>query len=199
MSQLAIKISLFCEIDIEKDIETALSNSGIRFTKEEIKEPVQGYCIYIPDVIASLSVALHILESKKDAIKGNIELFDGKKYELTDEGRKQLNELLIEAMSKERETTATPEVPWWTPFIPELREFMRKINSLVDWYPRASGEGKRFVTKTFVGLIACIVIGMGILTYFDKVSGDSFVFVIGTLLGYIFAFLQRYLGILAND
>ena len=179
MSQLAVKITLFCEPDIEKDIETALMNSGIRFTKEEIKEPVQGYCIFIPDAIWSLSVALHILESKKDVIKGNIALSDGKKYEFTDEGRKQLNELLIGAMSRKREPSATPEIFWWTPFIPEMREFMRKINSLVEWYPKASGEGKRLVTKIFVSLIASIVLGMGILTFFDKVSGDSFVFVIG--------------------
>jgi hypothetical protein len=95
MSQLAIKIILFCEPDIEKDIETALINSVIRFTKEEIKEPVQGYCIFIPDAIWSLSVVLHILESNKDVIKGKIALSDGKEYEFTDEGRKQLNELLI--------------------------------------------------------------------------------------------------------
>lgn len=199
MSQPAIKIALFCEPDIEKDIETALMNSGIKFTKEEIKEPVQGYSIFIPDAIWSLSVVLHILESKKDVIKGNIALSDGKEYEFTDEGRKQLNELLIGAMSRERKPSATPENIWWTPFIPEMREFLRKINSLIEWYPKASGEGKRLVTKIFVSLIVCIVIGMGILTYLDKVSGDSFVFVVGTLIGYIFAFLQKYLGVLSND
>jgi len=49
-----------------------------------------------------------------------------------------------------------------------------------------------------VVLLGLIVLGMGILTYFDKVSGDAFVFVIGALLGYIFAFLQKFLGILSE-
>jgi len=48
-------------------------------------------------------------------------------------------------------------------------------------------------------VIVGIVFGMWLLTYFDKVSGDSFVFVIGALLGYIFAFLERFLGILTHD
>jgi len=37
MSQRAIKITLICEPKIEKDIENALVNSGIQFTKEEVK------------------------------------------------------------------------------------------------------------------------------------------------------------------
>jgi hypothetical protein len=44
-----------------------------------------------------------------------------------------------------------------------------------------------------------IVVGVGILTFFGRVSGDAFVFVIGTLLGYIFAFLSKYLGLTAGE
>jgi len=129
-------------------------------------------------------------------VRGNIELSDGTRYELTQEGRDQLNALLIEAMSRKREVIA--EVPWWTPFIPEIKEFMKQLISLMEWYPKAMGEGKRIVTRNFLILIGIIVLGMGILTYLGKVSGDSFVFVIGALLGYIFAFLQRFLGILTD-
>jgi len=197
MSSRAIKIIITCDSKVEEDIETALANSGIRFTKEEMKIPVEAYCIYIPDAIWSLSIALHLLEAKKDVVKGTIELPDGRKYELTQEGRDQLKGLLVEAMSAKKETTA--EFLWWTPFVPEIKEFLRTITSLIEWYPQASGEGKRIVTNRFLILIGLIVIGMGILTYFGKVSGDSFVFVIGALLGYIFAFLERFLGILTRD
>jgi len=118
MSQQAIKITIICEPKIEEEIETALTNSGIKFTKEEIKIPAEAHILYIPNQITALSVALHILEANKDTIKGNIELGDGGKYELTQEGRTQLNELLIAAMSKKIEAPP-PGLLWWTPFIPE--------------------------------------------------------------------------------
>lgn len=197
MSQLGIKITLICNKNIEKDIENALANSGIQFSKEEVKEPTEKYHIYLPDAIWALSVALHILETKKDVIEGEVELPDGRKYELTEEGRTELKQVLIEAMSRKREIAVQP--PWWTPFIPEIKEFVKTLTKLVEWYPKATGEGKRIVSRNFLFLIGIIVIGMGILTYTGKVSGDSFVFVIGALLGYIFAFLERFLGILTHD
>ena len=197
MSQNPIKITLICEPDVEKEIENALFNSGIQFTKEEVKTPTEAYHIYIPDAIWSLSVALHILESKKDDVKGNVELPDDRKFELDDEGRAKLEEVLTKAMSRKREMIV-PEIPWWTPFIPEIKGFLKQIISLMEWYPKAYGEGKRIVTRNFLLLISAIVIGVWLLTYFDKISGDSFVFVIGALLGYIFAFLQRFLGILVD-
>jgi len=198
MSQRAIKITLLCEPEVEEGIEIALSNSGIQFTSEEVKTPEEGYCLYIPDALWALSVALHILEAKKDLVKGSIELPDGKKHELTQKGRADLNELLIKTMSRKR-AISTAEAPWWLPFIPEVKEFLKRVNSLVEWYPKASGEGRRIVTRNFLYLIGGIVLGTGILTFFGKISGDSFAFVIGSLLGYTFAFLQRYLGILTEE
>ena len=51
------------------------------------------------------------------------------------------------------------------------------------------------LTRNFVIVILAVVIGVGILTFLGRVSGDAFVFVIGALLGYIFAFLSKYLGL----
>lgn len=198
MSQIVTKITLICDENTENDIENALINSGIQFNKEEVKEPTKAYVFRIPNVTGAIFHALHILEAKKDVVKGNIELSDGTKYELTQEGISQLNELLIGVMCKKREETVSPQFVWWTPFIPEIKEFLKRITELMEWYPKAVGKGKRDVTLFFVALIGLIVFGMGILTYFDKVSGDSFVFVIGALIGYIFAFLQKYLGILTE-
>jgi hypothetical protein len=198
MSQTVTKITLICDANTEQDIENALINSGIQFNKEEVKEPTKAYVFRIPNVTGVIFHVLHILEAKKDVIKGNIELADGTKYELTQEGISQLNELLIGVMYKKREETVSPQFVWWTPFIPQIQRFLDKLTELMDWYPKAMGKGKRDVTLVFVGLIGAIVVGMWLLTYFNKVSGDSFVFVIGALLGYIFAFLQRYLGILSE-
>ena len=198
MSQVTTKITLICEPNVEADFETALVNSGIQFTKEEVKEPITAYVFHIPEAIMTLSVILHALENKKDVLKGTVELSDGKKLELNQEGRDQLSSLLVESMCKKRETQNTVPLAWWTPFIPEIREGLRAFIELMKWYPRATGEGKRTVVTYFVVLMGLIVFGMGILTYFEKVSGDSFVFVIGALIGYIFAFLQRFLGILGE-
>lgn len=191
----AIKITIICEPDIVKDIENAFLNSGIEFRKEEIEEPTKACLFYIPDALWSLSVALHILEAKKDVVKGNIELVDGKRFELSEKGRAQLSEILVETMSRERKEPAPQEIPWWSPFIPEIKIFLRELISIMKWYPKAAAEGKRIVTKNFLYLIIGILVGLWILTYFDKISGDAFVFVIGTLIGYIFSFLQRFLGI----
>jgi hypothetical protein len=198
MSQTVTKITLICDENIENDIENALINSGIQFNKEEVKEPTKAYVFRIPKVTGAIFHVLHILEAKKDVVKGDIELADGTKYELTQEGISQLNELLIGVMCKKREETASPQFAWWTPFIPEIREGLRAFIEIMKWYPKATGEGKKTVVTYFVVLMGLIVLGMGILTVFDKVSGDSFVFVIGALIGYIFAFLQRFLGILSD-
>jgi hypothetical protein len=198
MSQGAIKITLICDANTQKDIENALINSGIQLTKEEVKEPIEAHVYYIPNLLPVISVALHILEAKKDVIKGNIELIDGTKYELTQEEIAKLNGLLVEALCRKREETASTQIAWWTPFIPEIREGLKAFVELLKWYPKATGEGKKVVTTYFVVLIGLIVLGMGILTFFDKVSGDAFVFVIGALIGYIFAFLQKFLGILSE-
>jgi hypothetical protein len=191
----AIKVTIICDPDTEKDIEKAFGNSGIEFTREELEEPTKAYLFYIPDALWSLSVALHILEAKKDVIQGNIELVDGKKFALDDKGRAQLREILVEAMSRERKEPTPTEIPWWSPFIPEIKIFLRELISIMKWYPKASAEGKRIVTKNFLYLIIGILVGLWVLTYFGKISGDAFVFVIGTLIGYIFSFLQRFLGI----
>ena len=198
MPQEDVKITLICDASVEEDIENALTNSGINFNKEKVKKPTEAYIIHLPNVLSFIFHILHILELKRDVVKGSIELADGTKYELTQEGISQLNELLIGAMCKKREETVSPQVDWWTPFIPEIREGLRAFIEIMKWYPKATGEGKKTVVTYFVVLMGLIVLGMGILTAFDKVSGDSFVFVIGALIGYIFAFLQRFLGILSE-
>lgn len=193
MSQEDVKITLICDTIVEEEIENALTNSGIQFTKEKVKKPTEAYVIHLPNVLSLIFHMLHILESKGDVVKGSIELPDGTKYELTQEGIDQLNGLLIESMCKKREPISPPIV-WWTPFIPEIKEFLRKLTELMDWYPKAISKGKRDITLVFAGLIGIIVLGMWFLTYFGKVSGDAFVFVIGALIGYIFAFLAKFLG-----
>jgi len=198
MSQEAVIITLYCDADIEEFFENALNNSGLQIiTKVNPKKPKDAYIFHIPLVLPWIFQVLHILEAKKDVIKGSIEFPDGTKYELTQEGIAQLNDKLIEAMSKKRENVAQP-ITWWTPFVPEIKVFLLKITEFIDWYPKAASKGKRDVTLGFGVLLGLIILSMWVLTIYGKVSGDAFVFVIGAVIGYIFAFLQRFLGIFGD-
>lgn len=197
MSLEDVRITLICDATVKEDIENAITNSGILITQEKVKEPIEAYVFHMPYVPNLVFHVLHIIETKRDVVKGNIELPDGAKYDLTQDGIAQLNGFLIDGMYKKRENIS-PQPTWWTPFIPELREGLRAFVDLLKWYPKATGEGKKTVVTYFVVLMGLIVFGMGILTYFGKVSGDAFAFVIGALIGYIFAFLQKFLGILGE-
>ncbi len=197
MSQEDVKISLICDVVVKEGIENAASNSGILLIQEKVKEPIEVYVFHMAYVPSLVFHVLHIIEAKKDSVKGDIELPDGTKYQFTKEGIAQLNEFLIESMSKKRENIAPP-VTWWTPFVPEIKVFLLKITEFIDWYPKAASKGKKDVTLGFGVLLGLIILSMWILTLYGKVSGDAFVFVIGAVIGYIFAFLQRFLGIFGD-
>jgi hypothetical protein len=198
MSQPTTKITLICQPNVIAEIENALTNSGILFTKEELKEPTSAYAFYVPEGIMFLSVILNILENRKDQLKGKIELSRGRTIEINEQGIIELRTLLIEAMSKKAEQQPTMQIAWWTPFVPEIKEALSAFIEILKWYPKATGEGKKTVVTYFVLLISFIVLGMGVLTFYGKVSGDAFVFVVGALIGYVFAFLQKFLGILGD-
>jgi hypothetical protein len=143
-----------------------------------------------------LSVILTILESKKDSLKGKVELSRGKTIEINEQGIAELRTLLNEAMSKPKEEQQpTPQIPWWSPFTPQIQSFLDKLIELMDWYPKAIGKGKRDITFFFGGFLILIVLTMAVLTLYDKISGETFAFVVGALIGYIFAFLTKYLGL----
>jgi hypothetical protein len=160
MSFEDVKITLICDATVVEDIENAIANSGIQVLKEKPKEPINGYVFHLQNVISLVFHVLHILEAKKDVIKGNIELPDGTKYELTQEGIALLNGVLVEAMSKKREPVSS-QITWWSPFVPEIKLFLIKLTELMDWYPKAVGKGKRDVALVFGILLGLIVLGNG--------------------------------------
>jgi len=184
-----IKLEVVAEQEIRDFIKLTLVNASIPFnllTDEPLK-------LELPANVATVSILLNILRSKKKMIKGHLTLPDGRMFDLDEEGFEKLNLELIKVLSTPQQP-AQP-VNWWAYFIPEIKDFFKEINSLVRWYPRAIGGGKRVVTRNFVFLILVVVVGTGFLVWEERISGDAFVFLIGILLGYVFAFLQRFLGI----
>jgi hypothetical protein len=142
-------------------------------------------------------VFLHAIESNPTAFTGRVTLPEGQTLALDEDGRTQLRLHLSEAMRQPQQPLQ--QVPsWWTYFIPQIGEVINKIAGLVEWYPKAVAESQKKVTTGFMILIIGIVVAVWFLTYFDRVSGDAFIFIIGLLLGYVFAFLSKFLGLVGS-
>ena len=78
--------------------------------------------------------------------------------------------------------------------IPEIREAIPKIVDLASWYIKDRSQVNLKVTYIFVSFLGALAAGIFYLSYIERISGDVVVFVFGSLIGYVFAFLQRYLG-----
>jgi hypothetical protein len=179
-------------------VKTALFNAGLPVIVEQKKKPEDPLKFSVPANVVSLSVLLHVVETSPEAFNGQVRLQDGRTFALDEAGRTQLRDLLTTAMRQPRSSEQQAPV-WWMYFIPQIGKIIEEIAGLVHWYPRALGEGQRILTSNFVLLILAVVIGVGILTFFGRVSGDAFVFVIGALLGCVFAFLSKYLGLTGGE
>jgi len=87
------------------------------------------------------------------------------------------------------------EPTFWEIYKDEVGEI---IKSVPDWVKYWQTEETRLRRETV--LIFCVLLGMviGIVGYLSSqriVSGESMTFLAGAVVGYIFAFLQKYLRI----
>lgn len=197
-TQSMIKISVNTTKENEEFLAGALRNAGIILAIEQKKNEQDSFNFSIPASIASVSIFLHAIESNPTAFTGQVTLPDGGTFTLDESGRTQLKTRLSEAMRQPQQSVQQAPV-WWMYFIPQIGEIITEIAGLVKWYPRAVGESQKKVTIAFMLVIAGIISVVGGLTYVDKVSGDAFIFVIGILLGYIFAFLSKFLGLAGSN
>ncbi len=187
-------VKLTAPSDARAFVKQGLLNAVIPV--EITSESEEQLHLRMPETIQNVSVLLHLIEAKLDSIQGEVTLSDGKGYKLIEKDLSALRKRLVEAMT--RPQAAPPPNLWWLHFLPELRGLLKEMTGLIRWYPRAAGAGRQDVARNFTVLIFVIIIGVGILTYVGRISGDAFVFVIGILLGYVFSFLQRYLGLTAG-
>jgi hypothetical protein len=190
-------VSIKTTTEHEEFLKTALLNAGMPIKVDERKRTDAPLKLTMPANISSLSVLLHVMESIPETVSGEVRLQDGRTFALDESGKAQLRELLSTAMRQPQPSVQQAPV-WWMYFLPQIGKIIEEVAGLVHWYPRAVGEGQRTVVTYFVALILAIVAGVGVLTYVGKVSGESFVFVTGILLGYIFAFLSKYLGVIGS-
>lgn len=198
-TQAIISIIVTTSEENERFLTTALQNTGVLIgvdQKRKLGEPLK---LTISGNILSLSLLLHVIESNPAAFTGQVTLPDGQTVNLDDNGRTRLKNALSEAMKQPPQSVRPQDAPWWMYFRPQIGEIITEIAGLVKWYPRAVGESQKKVTIAFMAVIAGILAVVGGLTYIDKVSGDAFIFVVGILLGYIFAFLSKFLGLAGSS
>ena len=88
----------------------------------------------------------------------------------------------------------TPQTPPDIFLVPEIRESIPKIVGMIEWYYKDRSKSNLKITYVFVALLAGLTVGAFTLAFWKIISGETVIFLIGSLFGYVFAFLQRYLG-----
>jgi len=93
----------------------------------------------------------------------------------------------------------------WTPEI--IKALLESLVPYVDKYllmkERESTQDNKFIETTskhdrriiyvLLSFLGSVIIGMSILTYFGKVSGEALLFAVGGIVGYIFALIKRFI------
>ncbi len=185
-------VTINASAESKEFLKTLLMNSGIQPLIEPAKTADEPLKMTIAETIANGLILLQVIEASPEAFSGEIMSQNGRRFSLDADGRAKLREAITNAM---KQPSQAQQPPAWTYFIPEIRAFLNEIIGLIRWYPKAIGKSQHQITKNFLILIGLSVLGVGVLTFVGRVSGDAFVFVIGILLGYLFAFLNKYLGL----
>ena len=72
-------------------------------------------------------------------------------------------------------------------------QFKKEEASADTTYTEVTSRHDRHVINVMVIFLAVVVALMSILTFYGKVSGDALLFLGGTVTGYAFAFVQRFI------
>lgn len=70
-----------------------------------------------------------------------------------------------------------------------------RLLSLAEWAPKETARARFRVTLLFTVVLVIIIVALVILTALGMVESGALIFLLGTIVGYIFSFLQRFLGL----
>lgn len=76
-----------------------------------------------------------------------------------------------------------------------LRDYKDPIGKILEGFASGITEAPRRKFHSLVSvffMLGVIVAALVALSFFGKVSGDTVAFLFGSIVGYLFAFLQRY-------
>lgn len=191
-SQRRITVIVEADKDGRDSLKRALVNSGISYVQEP-ESPGAPLKLYLPELGAAVLTLLHAINTRS-GVSATIMLQDGRTFKSDEEGQKALLDATTAAMNAQQ-APGIQALPWWTEFIPEVKGILKQISDLIGWYPKAVGEAEARVTKYFIGLLTFILAGTFVLAYVKILSGDTFALLVGAVVGYIFAFLTKFLGL----
>jgi len=183
--------------EIVEFIERGLHNSGVRIAKRELETGELKFLI--PSTYWAMSVLLTLMDTYFTQISGKITSASGREFDITEAGLSDFKKSLVEVMTEKREITL-PSYPrsepsFWILYKEEVGQVINKLPNLVDkWSTSAAAIKSNVIWGIFILLLATL----GVVTWLviqNRISGEALIFLAGTMVGYIFAFLQKYLGI----
>lgn len=183
--------------DIVDFIERGLHNSGVRIAKRELETGELKFLI--PSTYWALSVVLTLLDAYDTKINGKIVSPGGREFEITETGLSAFRSSLIEVMTEQREITLpsypASEPSFWILYKDEVGQLITNLPKWIDnWSISAASIKSKVIYGIFMLLLATLFV-VTWLTLENRISGEALVFLAGTIIGYIFAFMQKYLGI----
>ena len=77
----------------------------------------------------------------------------------------------------------------------QVKRFLDVLIELLEWYPRESAKKALKVIYISFIVLSIIVLGSITLAFKGILSGETLSFILGSVAGYIFAFLHKFLGL----
>lgn len=197
MSFTELVATFKCEPELLETIETSLLNSEVKFAKRELE--TGDIRLFIPNLFWTISIFLTILNQFKEQIEGYIETPTGRKFEISAKGIDDLQKVVIESMSTKREVVGPApeqaEPNLWIVYREEIAEIIKSTPRWIDSWSQSASKVKFWVVMLLLILIGSTLGVVTYLTIINRISGEALIFLTGTIIGYIFSFLQKYLGI----
>ena len=185
-------------------IENALQNAGIPHTVES-QAPFR---VRVLPHVSVVAVLLTVLQEKSTAITGKATLPDGSVFELDIDGLNAMKQRLLSrlSMTPAANTQAMPsqsgigllDLVNQALKNPEATgRLVQEVANALRGSPEVALEERkqesRF-TLAIIGLMAAVIIGVSLLGYVGRLSGDTVGLVYGTVIGSSFAFLYKYVA-----
>jgi len=184
--------------DLQELVKACIREAKIEFTVTISEKEGAPFVLNLlgsgPEVFRPI---LLLYEKYKDRMKGYLQLPDNRTYEL--------NESNIEIIRRASEGTIMPAAAsiakpsFWEVYQPEIGKIISDLPNILKWYPETSARQNIRITVAMLAFLFGVLLITAYLANLRLVSGDAIVLLIGSIVGYVFAFLQRYLGVFVRE
>ena len=95
-------------------------------------------------------------------------------------------------MSSQNDDKRKPS--FWEVYMDDIAAILKRIPQWVTTWQTQSSKLRARIVLGFCVLLGMLIVIVGVLASQGVVSGDAMIFLAGTIIGYIFAILHKYLG-----